>query len=84
MHHEMVQDYIKQHLNVTHFNRHFLETIVCEGLDEKVRDRVNEPVNHNILHGFVQNRAVLIQILVRRMLLLEKLIDAVLSTNFRN
>ena len=61
--HKAVYDQIKNHFNVVHFNNKFVKAMVVKSLPKKVRNRVNKPADNNILHGFVENRAILKKLL---------------------
>ncbi len=62
--HKTVQKDVENDLNVSKLNCKFFDGVIAEGFDQKVRDGIDELINKNVFHGFVQNGPVLKKFLI--------------------
>ncbi len=62
--HKAVQKDVENNLNISELNGKFFYGVIAEGFDQKVRDGVDELINKNVFHGFVQNWPVLKKFLI--------------------
>lgn len=60
----MMYDDIKNDLNEVHFKNKFVKTEVVQRSHKEVGNGVDKPVNQDIFHSFVQNWAVLKELLM--------------------
>lgn len=68
-----VENDLENDLNKIHFQYKLVETMISERFDKKVGDRIDKPVNYNVLHSFVKNWSIFEHLLVRRAIFMKEI-----------